>query len=404
MPTFTYKATDKAGKTVEGSMEAQDAGAVAARLQELQFFPLGIRQTAVAEAGGLTGFRPSFGGKGRALVHFTQQMAVLVGAGLAIDRCLFVAGDLVEDRQLRDVIEKVRRSVEGGASLAEALSRHPRVFNDLYVNMVAAGEASGALDGILIQLSEFLEEWQRIRDVVVTALTYPLFLVAFAAAAVTVIMTLVVPKFANVFADVGGKLPAPTKMLIAFSEGLRAYWWVWLLCAAAVATGAVSYLRSRSGKEWLDRKIIDLPLVGDLVVKVQVSRFSRVLGTLVRGGVPILKALEIVTKTLTNSVFARSVTRAQSGLKEGQGVAEPLRKAGVFPPLFLHMVAVGEETGKLEEMLLTTARTYDREVEQGAKRLLSLFEPIIILVVGMVIGAIILSVLWGIFSVNDVVF
>jgi general secretion pathway protein F len=404
LPTFTYKATDRAGKTVEGSMEAQDAGAVASRLQELQFFPLGIRQTAVAEAGGLPGFRPSFGGKGRALVHFTQQMAVLVGAGLAIDRCLFVAGDLVEDRQLRDVIERVRRSVEGGASLAEALSRHPRVFNDLYVNMVAAGEASGALDVILVQLAEFLEEWQRIRDVIVTALTYPLFLVVFAAAAVTVIMTIVVPKFASVFDDVGGKLPVPTKMLIAFSEGLRAYWWAWTLCVAAMVGGAVLYLRSQAGKEWLDRKILVLPLVGDMVVKVQASRFSRVLGTLVRGGVPILKALEIVTKTLTNSVFARSVGRAQSGLKEGQGVAEPLRKAGVFPPLFLHMVAVGEETGKLEEMLLMTARTYDREVEQGAKRLLSLFEPIIILFVGVVIGAIILSVLWGIFSVNDVVF
>ncbi len=385
-------------------MEAQDAVAVAARLQELQFFPLGIRQRAASQSGGLLSFRPSFGGKGRALVHFTQQMAVLVGAGLAIDRCLFVAGDLVEDSQLRDVVEKVRRSVEGGASLAEAMARHPRVFNDLYVNMVAAGEASGSLDGILDQLSEFLEEWQRIRDVIVTALTYPLFLVVFAIAAVTVIMTLVVPKFASVFDDVSGKLPVPTKMLISFSEGLRAYWWAWILCVAAMAGGAALYLRSQAGKEWLDRKVLLVPLIGDMVVKVQASRFARVLGTLVRGGVPILKALEIVTKTLTNSVFARSVGRAQSGLKEGQGVAGPLRKAGVFPPLFLHMVAVGEETGKLEEMLLMTARTYDREVEQGAKRLLSLFEPIIILFVGVVIGAIILSVLWGIFSVNDVVF
>ncbi|MDB4285389.1 type II secretion system F family protein [bacterium] len=404
MATFTYRATDSSGKTVEGTMDAQDAGAVASRLRGLQYYPLGIRKAdSETEKTGLR-LWPAFLNRGKILVHFTQQLAVLVGAGLPLDRCLFISSELVEDRQFQGVITRARRSVEEGASLAEALSRHPRWFSDLYVSMVSAGEASGALEGILEQLAEFLEEWQRFRDTIVTALVYPIFLFFFAASAVVVLLLFVVPKFATVFADMGQAMPGPARFLVSFSGGLRAYWWLLAAGLIMAGTAAAFFLRSSRGKEWIDRKVLVMPLLGDLVVKIQVSRFARVLGTLVTGGVPILKALEIVTGTLTNTVFSRSVTRAQSGLKEGQGVAEPLRRSGVFPALFLHMVTVGEETGKLEEMLLTTARTYDREVERGAKRLLSVFEPVIILVMGIFIGSIILSILWAIFSINQVVF
>ncbi len=404
MAVFTYKATDRGGKKVEGRMEAKDADAVAARLQELNFYPLGISRK--KEGGGEKGFgfRPLSRVQGRVLIHFTQQLALLLAAGLPLDRCLAISGELVQSDSFGSVVEKVRRSVEEGSTFADALALHPRHFSTLYVSMVRAGEASGSLDRILTRLAEFLEEWQRFRDVIVTALTYPAFLSFFAVTAVGVLLGFVVPKFGAAFSDMTDSIPRPTRILIAFSEAFRDYWWVLAVALALTAAAATAFFRSRQGKEWWDRKVLRLPGLGGLVVRIQVSRFSRVLGTLIQGGVPILKALEIVTDTLTNTVFSRSVARVQTGLKEGQGIAEPLRKAGVFPPLFLHMVTVGEETGKLEEMLLTIATAFDREVERGVKRLLSLFEPIIILVMGIAIGSIILSILWAIFSVNQMVF
>ncbi len=405
MAVFTYRATDRGGQTVEGKMEAPDIGAVAARLQDLNFFPLGIQRTLEGEddLSGLSLGSP-FQRKGRLVIQFTHQLALLLAAGLPLDRCLAISSDLADEKRFRSVVTKVRRSVEEGHSLSEALSHHPRYFSDLYVSMVKAGEAGGALEKILFRLAEFLEEWQRIRDVVITALTYPVFLLLFSAAAVGALLFFVVPKFALVFADLGGDLPGPARFLISLSEVLRARWWAFAAAAAALGAGAFRVLGSRRGREWWHRSVLRVPILGGLAVRVQVSRFSRVLGTLVQGGVPILKALEIVTGTLTNTVFSRSVSRVQSGLKEGQGIAEPLRRAGVFPPLFLHMVTVGEETGKMEEMLLTVAATYDREVETGARRLLSLLEPIIILFMGILIGSIILSFLWAIFSVNQMVF
>jgi general secretion pathway protein F len=385
-------------------MEAQDPGAVAARLREMNFFPVGIERASDTEDDRSLRGRNLFSRRSRAVLQFTHQLALLLGAGLPLDRCLAISTELTEDRQLARVAERIRRSVEEGSSLGDAMARHPKYFSDLYVNMVRAGEASGTLDRILARLTEFLEQLQHIREVVITALTYPLFLLSFAFAAVAVIFTVVVPKFSVVFADMGSQIPAPTRIIIAASEAFRAYWLVFAVCLAGAVIGVIWFFRTREGREWLDRAVLKIPLIGDLVVKVQVSRFARVLGTLVTGGVPILKALEIVTATLTNTVFSRSVANVGSGLKEGQGVAEPLRRAGVFPPLFLHMVTVGEETGRLEEMLLTVAGTYDQEVERGTKRLLSLMEPIIILFMGIVIGTIVISILYGIFSINQVAF
>lgn len=404
MAVYTYRATDRGGKTVDGRMEAQDSGAVAERLREMNFFPLGIERAAEGEDDRAFVPRTLFASRSRSVLQFTHQLALLLGAGLPLDRCLAISTELTEDRQLIRVTERLRRNVEEGSSLGDAMAKHPKHFSDLYVNMVRAGEASGTLDKILARLTEFLEQLQHIREVVITALTYPLFLMTFALAAVAMIFTVVVPKFSMVFAGMDRELPTPTRVIITASEVFQRYWLVFAIGLAALVFGVVWFFRTKEGREWLDKTVLRLPLIGDLVVKVQVSRFARILGTLVTGGVPILKALDIVTATLTNSVFSRSVASVGSGLKEGQGVAEPLRKAGVFPPLFLHMVTVGEETGKLEEMLLTVAGTYDEEVERGTKRLLSLLEPIIILFMGIVIGTIVISILYGIFSINQVVF
>jgi general secretion pathway protein F len=387
---------------VTGQIEAPDSGAVSTRLQELGFFPLTVR--AESEGEGAAG-RPRLArGGGRRLAAFSRQLAVLLEAGIPLDHALGIAGEVADDPGFRDVIARVRRSVEEGAGLADAFALHPRVFDELYVSMVRAGEAGGALDQILKRLAEFLEEWQRIRDVVVSALLYPLFLSVFAAGAVMVLMVFVVPRFAEVFGDMGARLPAPTRLLMAVSEFLRRFWWLLGAGFAVAGAGLAAAARTPRWRIWWDRHVLGLPLAGDLAVKIQVSRFARVFGTLIASGVPIQRALEIVTGTLTNSVFSNSLANVQAGLKEGQGVAEPLRRAGVFPPLFLHMIAVGEETGRLEEMMLTVAASFDRDVETAARRLLSLVEPIIILIMGIVIGAVILSILWAIFSVNQLAF
>jgi general secretion pathway protein F len=385
---------------VEGRIEAADPGVVASRLQDLGFFPLTVRPVDDAEPAGAF-LRLPRGGGGRRLAAFSRQLAVLLEAGIPLDHALKISGEVADDAEFSAVIARVGRSVEEGSGLADAMARHPRVFDELYVSMVRAGEAGGALDQILKRLAEFLEEWQRIRDVVVSALLYPAFLSAFAAGAVTLLVVFVVPRFAGVFGDLGARLPAPTRVLLAVSEFLRSAWWAVGAGLIALGGALAAAARTPRWRAWWDRTVLTLPLAGDLAVKIQVSRFARVFGTLIASGVPILRALEIVTGTLTNAVFSASVARVQTGLKEGQGVAEPLRRAGVFPPLFLHMVAVGEETGRLEEMMLTVAASYDRDVETSARRLLSLLEPIIILLMGVVIGAIILSILWAIFSVNQ---
>jgi general secretion pathway protein F len=270
--------------------------------------------------------------------------------------------------------------------------------------MIRAGEAGGALDQILTRIAEFLEERQRIRDVVLSALLYPVFLSVFAAGAVLVLLVFVVPRFAEVFADMGSRLPAPTRVLMSVSGFLRSSWWLLAAGLAALGAAIAAAARTPRWRAWWDRAVFRLPLAGDLALKIQVSRFARVFGTLIASGVPILRALEIVSGTLTNTVFAGALGRVQEGLREGKGVTEPLRRAGVFPPLFLHMIAVGEETGRLEEMMLTVAASYDRDVETAVRRLLSLLEPIIILLMGVIIGAIILSILWAIFSVNQLAF
>ena len=402
MPTFSYRATDREGKAVDGRIEAVDAGAVTSRLQELGFFPLRVR---VADEPDVIAGLPRFAwGGGRRLAEFSRQLAVLLEAGIPLDHALGIAGEVADAPGFRDVVARVRRSVEEGMGIADAMGLHPRVFDELYVSMVRAGEAGGALDQILKRLAEFLEERQRIRDIVVSTLLYPIFLSVFAAGAVTVLLVFVVPRFAEVFGDMGSRLPAPTRLLLAVSDFLRHFWWAIGAGLAILGVGAAQAARTPRWHLWWDRSVLRIPLAGDLAVKIQVSRFARVFGTLIASGVPILRALGIVAGTLSNSVFSNSLARVRDGLKEGQGVTEPLRRAGIFPPLFIHMVAVGEETGRLEEMMLTVAAAFDRDVETAARRLLSLLEPIIILIMGLVIGAIILSILWAIFSINQLAF
>jgi general secretion pathway protein F len=403
VPLYAYRATDTSGRILEGQIEAKSHEAVVERLQRLTFFPLEIRVAEGEDATGGLSLSLSLG-KGKRRVFFTTQLATLLEAGLPVDRSLAVMEDLTDDKAFAQVIGRVRESVEGGRSLADALRDEPSYFDDLYVNMVRAGESGGALEIIMRRLAEFLEESQRVRDFIVSSLTYPAFLILFSVAAVVLIFVSVLPRFAQIFADMGELVPLPARVLMNVSRVVGATWWMALLGLLGAGALLFGWVRTTTGRLWWDRTRLSWPLLGSLMIRMETARFARTLGTLLSGGVPILQAVDIVGQTVHNRWMAGFMGEIKGGLKKGQGLVAPLRRTGVFPPLFIHMATVGEETGRLEEMLVRTASIFEREVETSTKGLLSLLEPIIMVFLGVVLGGIIISILWAIFSVYKISF
>lgn len=400
MPRYLYEAMTPAGEALEGEMDAQGQDAVAARLHAQGYLPLRVE-----EAGrGVGGW---FGGLGRARVGetqiaaFTSVIATLLRAGLPLDRALEIAVNHAADEETRDILRDVRREVRGGASLSAALEAQHGVFSRLYLNMVRAGEAAGALEVVLARLTEFMERARELRETVKSALIYPTILVFVAMVSVVVLLIFVVPQFTQMFEESGKALPLPTQVVIGLGEFLRAWWWA--LVAGGVGLYAL-FRRQMADPEaryrWDDR-FLTLPLVGDLVGKLEMARFARTLGTLLDNGVSLLTALSIVKETLTNSVMAERLDEVSVKLREGRGIGQPLLEAEVFPRLGVQMVLVGEETGRLSEMLMQVADVFDREVQLAVKRALGLLEPALILGLGLVIGGIIMSILVAILGVNE---
>jgi general secretion pathway protein F len=401
VPVFAYRATDDRGRIVDGRIEARTSEAVVARLRKLAFYPLEIRPAEAAEDEGASA--PVFGFQRRKKVlFFTGQLATLIEAGLPVDRSLAIAAELTGDRAFAQVIERIRASVEEGSTLADALQKEAPWFDELYVNMVRAGESGGALEVILRRLADFLEEGQKTRDVIVSSLAYPIFLVVFSMAAVVLIFVAVLPRFAAIFNDMGGAVPGPARFLMGVSDFLRAWWWAILLGVAGALAGFRGFIATGEGRLWWDRSRLSWPIVGSLMARLETARFARTLGTLLSSGVPVLAAVDIVGATIGNRHMASFIPDIRSGLKKGEGLVKPLRRAGVFPPLFVHMATVGEETGRLEEMLVRTATIFDRETESATKAMLALLEPVILVVMAVVIGAIIISILTAIFSVYKI--
>lgn len=400
MPVFVYKAADRRGQTVDGVMEAPDARAVVERLHKEAYYPI-----RVAPHGERASFL-SLGGSSRIrqrdLLALTQQLATLFEAGLPLDRALSIMQELADAPRVKAIVTDLLHSVRGGSSFSEALAKHhPRPFSRLYINMVRAGEKGGVLEVSLRRLAEFLEARAAFNEAVISALAYPLVITTVGAAAIVFLMTFVIPRFATIFQDLGQTIPLPTQILLSISAALQTYWWAGALVAlVGVLTWRV-WTANPEGRRSADRMLLGLPLVGALTMKVETARFARTLGTMLRSGVPVLGAMAVVGDMMSNQAVGLAVTRVAEGVKRGGTIAAGMQQHGAFPPLAIHMVRVGEETGRLEEMLLKVADTFETEVRTDLKRVLGLLEPAVILAMGVLVAFIVVAMLLAIFSINE---
>lgn len=408
MATFVYQAADRRGRTVDGVMEGPDIHAVIAQLQRDTYYPIRVTPQDAAGRPARAARQASSGRgsrrvAGRDLVAFTQRLATLLEAGVPLDRALAIQAELAPSERLRAITSGVLDDVRAGRSLAEAFAKHhPHPFSRLYVNMVRAGERGGVLEVTLKRLAEFLEEAQALRDTVVSALIYPTLLAAVGAAAVVFLMTFVIPRFADIFRDLGGAIPAPTRLLLAVSGWLQHYWWLLGLGGLAAALTARLILRTAGGRLGADRLLLRVPVIREVVLEYEIARLARTLGTLLHSGVSLVSALALVKETSSNRHLALAVGSLGEGVKRGAGLARPMADVGVFPSLAIHMVRVGEETGRIEDMLLKVGATFEADTRRRLKRLIALAEPAIILVMGLLVGFIVVAMLLAIFSISEI--
>src|SRR2546422_989783 len=400
MPVFLYRAADRGGHTIDGVMEAPDARAVIERLHKESYFPVRVSPHAERKAW------PTLGGRRvrqRDLLALTQQLATLFEAGLPLDRALAILQELAPSAKVGEIITDLLRSVRGGSSLSDALAKHhPRPFSRLYINMVRAGEKGGVLEVALRRLAEFLESRAAFTEAIVSALAYPLVITAVGGAAVVFLLTFVIPRFATIFSDLKQAIPLPTQILMAVSSTLREYWWVGAIVIFAGIFAWRVWTRSPEGRLQWDRTLLGMPHVGSLVMKIEAAPFARTLGTMLKSGVPVPGALAVVGDMMSNQVVGRAVDRLGETVKRGGTLASGLAEHANFPPLAVHMVRVGEETGRLEEMLLKTAETFETDVRTELKRLIGLLEPAIILLMGVLVAFIVVAMLMAIFSIKEI--
>ncbi len=404
MPEFLYKATTLSGGTVEGLMDGRDEEGIIQGLHRLGYIPIRITSAQKQRASSrLSSILPQRLGI-KDLLVFTQELSTLISAGLPIDRSLNILGTLAENEKMREVTKDILSKVEGGSSFAEALSNHPRIFSKLYVSMVKAGESGGFLEVILSRLARYVQSIKEIRESLVSVMIYPLILTIVSGISVAILITFVIPRFARIFADAGQAIPLPTQIMLAISHAVRGYGWVAAGIIALGYFGLRAYIQQEEGKVKWDRFKLRLVMMGDIIKKVEVARFSRTLGTLLQSGVSILPALNLTKEISQNRVISMSIAYVHDRLREGKAISRSLEESGAFPPLAVHMIGVGEETGKLDEMLLKVAEAYEENVQRTIKRAVSLLEPLIILVMGLVVGFIVVSMLLGIFSINEIPF
>lgn len=403
MPAFQYKAVSAGGEALEGEMEARGQDAVIERLQAMGYIPIRVEEAqegGETEAASFSWLRSKRVSQAEIGV-FTREIATLLHAGLPLDRALEILVALSENDKIRRLLTQVQVDVRGGAPLSAAMEAQEGVFSRFYLNMVRAGEAGGALGPVLMRITEFMERAKALKETVASALIYPTILVIVAVVSVMMLLVFVVPQFSLMFQQSGKTLPVSTQIVIAAGDFVRRDWWMILLGGFSIYVLMRQQLRNPDSRYRWDGWFLRMPLVGDLVAKIEVARFARSLGTLLGNGVTLLNALFIIKETLNNSVMAEGLDGVATQLKEGLGLGKPMMETGLFPKLAVHMVMVGEETGQLEEMLLRVADVYDNEVQTAVKRMLSLMEPALILGLGLVIGAIIMSILVAILSVND---
>ena len=397
MAIYSYRATTLKGEILEGAIEAADQKAALERLKVSGLIPLKISTAS-------EGFRSRWSlrsAKGD-LLTFTTELSVLLNAGLPLDRSLNILAEILEKPETRAIVQAILKSIREGSSFSDALQRHPKMFSRLYVNMVRAGESGGVLDAVLEKLNDFLETTKELRDSVLSSMIYPLILLGTGGASILLLLTYVLPKFSVIFAELGGAMPLPTQVLLAFSQGLKEYWWLMIVVPVALGILFKKNIDSPAGRLRWDR--FKLRILKDLITQLETARFCRTLGTLLKSGVPLLQALNNAKEVIGNRVIAEAIDRLSKGVKEGRGISVPLAEAKVLPPLALSMVKVGEETGQLDTMLMKVAATYEKSLRVAVKRFISFIEPALILAMGLVIGFIVLSMLVAIFSITDLPF
>lgn len=401
MAVYRYEATDPGGRIVRGSLEARDEGALAVRLREMGYLPIEVGRTSDGDAG-VTGALKGRSRRvnSRDVANLTQALSGLLEAGFPLDRSLSILAGLEGKPALRSMILGIKRGVEAGRPLSDCLSDFPKAFSPIYVSMVKAGEAGGALEAALRRLHSYLEDSRRIKDEITSALIYPSLLLVAGGAAILVMIFFVTPAFTGVFAEMGGEVPLAARALLFINR------WAPVFFLAIIAAVALSYmaLRGRAGKEgrlYLDELMLKVPVLGEIFRKASISRFARTLGSALQSGVPLLSGLTLAIGTANNLRISKDLSPVVEGVRKGKGLSATLKEAD-FPALALHMLAIGEEAGRLDEMLLKLSDTYDREISVAIKRLLQFLEPAIILFMSVVVGIIVITLLTAIMSVNDV--
>lgn len=402
MPVYTYKAKDITGKTVNATLEAQGQAFVVDAIRKKGLTIISIEESVEKKKKGISiAIKKKI--KIDDLVVFARQLATMIDAGIPLVQGLDILSEQIEHKDFRNIVSRVRNDVETGSTLSEAIGRHPKVFSQLFINMVRAGESSGMLDDIMDRLAGYLEKTSALQRKIRSALVYPAVVICMAFLITLILLLKVIPTFKEIFAGFGAKLPAPTLILITISDTLRSYFL--LLLGAAVVLGFLisRYIKTEKGRLQCDQLMLDLPVFGILFKKVAVSKFTRTLSTLIKSGVSILAALEIVGKTAGNKVVENAVTDVRASIREGENIATPLAKSGVFPPMVVRMISVGEQTGELEKMLEKISDFYDEQVDSAVAGLTSMIEPLIIAFLGIVIGSIVIAMFMPIFKMSDII-
>jgi type IV pilus assembly protein PilC len=399
MPTFTYSARTATGEMQQGEFEVRDRSEAIGLLRKQRLVPIKLEE----KAAGIQLPTLGSGVATRDIVIFTRQFATMINAGLPLVQSLDILAKQSENKALRKVIEQVLYDVESGQTLADAMRNHQKVFTQLYVNMVAAGEAGGILDTILLRLAVFLEKADALKRKIKGAMIYPGVILTVAVGAVAVLLIFVIPTFQEMFESAGVALPGPTQFVIFLSETLQARWYIFVIAIVAASVLLRQYYKTPSGELTLDRILLTIPILGPLQRKAAIARFTRTLGTLVASGVSILDGLEITARTAGNRVLHDAIMESRSSIAGGETISEPLKKSGVFPPMVVQMINVGEQTGGLDEMLTKIADFYDEEVDAAVEALLSAMEPIMIVFLGVIVGGMIVAMYLPIFDMINAV-
>lgn len=403
MPTFRYKVRDRTGTPSEGVMEGESAAAVVSRLRERDFYVIKVEEeqtSAFSKEINLEELKERFGRKIQVkdLALFCRQFSTLINAGVPLYNGLVILKEQMQNPAFRKVLDQVADDLRQGRTFTAAVERHPRVFPEIFVHMVEAGELGGVLDEVLERMAVHFEKENEIQGKVKSATTYPLVILVVALGAVAFILGFVMPTFAGMLTGFGAELPAMTKFVLGLSEAVQSYWWAGLIGLGLMLFGASQAIKKHQVRYIIDKVSLKLPIFGDILVKVAVSRFSRTLGTLMRSGVPLMQALDVVQKTVGNLAITEGVRKAQESISQGRGMAGPLQQSGVFPSMVVQMVSVGEETGALDTLLEKIADYYDMEVNNVVGRLSTIIEPIMMVVLGGIVGFLVVSMLLPMFE------